>query len=142
MKKSWKALKKSHQFCSMLFVSLGWNFLFFSFVVLSFITLALRKGRNILLFTVQCVKQLLLQWKPIRMCVSTAHYVWYLECLFTRILLGKNSVCVNIFWKEIFSLSFLKVPHCYYRDSNTATKNQFTFTYQENLVKVCVFCSL
>ncbi|XP_021933650.1 sodium channel protein para isoform X5 [Zootermopsis nevadensis] len=27
------------------------------------------------------------------------------------------------------------VPHCYYRDSNTATKNQFTFTYQENLVK-------
>ena len=37
-----------------------------------------------------------------------------------------------------FSL-FLKVPHCQYRDS---AKSQFTFTYQENLMKVCVFCSL
>ncbi|XP_023707952.1 sodium channel protein para isoform X15 [Cryptotermes secundus] len=27
------------------------------------------------------------------------------------------------------------VPHCQYRDSNTATKSQFTFTYPESLVK-------
>jgi hypothetical protein len=129
----WWTITKQHDVC---FLWMKFSVVLICIVVIYYLV-PFSKRRSILLFTAQCMKQYVLQWKPVRICVFTALCVWYLICLFTRISLWAKIVWIY-FGRRFFSF-FLKVPHCQYRDS---AKSQFTFTYQENLVKVCVFCSL
>lgn len=135
LKKSSKGQRNLTNFTACYSFPLDGIFYYFSLHCYHLLCWHFLTGWSILLFTAQA-------WS--NSCSSESHFKSTL-CLVFKIFIYKNILGEKSVWiyfgRRFFSF-FLKVPHCQYRDSNTATKSQFTFTYQESLVKVCLFCSL